>query len=324
MFLVFLIILVANGGDLQNTSKATIAMHEETVQMKKDAKAMWKKFRANFPSNQEEVTTEQVLDMIDKGHAMMVWVDGVRHRTPQKTVSNVITGVNDALSFINGHDETRGGVVASVVKQVSSIMKLVTAKDSPFMGLIGQVNKTLSFINGETPPSEGIIGDVLKQVNRTLTYLNDALELPDLVSVRSRSDHHIRTEASIAEGMRHAMFKNVAGIIQRGYEWVSTINAEEFHEGVVDGKALMRNGVRLMKAVGSDKLGRIVDHVDHVLGSADADKVVDHISSLVSKTHEALDRFLGAGGLRVSLPLGPMLPSPDAPAAEPAAANHTK
>lgn len=268
LFLIFLIVLVANGGDLKNTSKATIAMHEETVQMKADVARKWKEFRANFPSNQEQVTTEQVLDIIDKGHAMVVWADQLRHKMPPQMVRDLVHNVTTALSFVN-----------------------------------------------------------------------DALAPPGVLEGKKRSEETMR---------KHAMLKNVAGILQKGYDLVSTVTPEEFHDSLVAGHQLLANGVRLMEAVQTEKVERIFAKIDHILGAAESDKIVDHISRLSSNgvrlmeavevekvkkivtrvdhilsaaesdeivDHIAklaagalklIDRFTQPDGLRISLPIGPV------------------
>lgn len=96
-FFVLLIVLVVSGPEMQATSRATVAMHEETVKMKEDAETWFKKFRTNFPENQPTVTTEQLLDSIDKVHSITAWVDQVRRGIPPATLHAIL---NNANTFI--------------------------------------------------------------------------------------------------------------------------------------------------------------------------------------------------------------------------------
>ena len=55
-----LIALVAKKDDLDATTRATVGMHDDTIQMKQDAEKWFKSFREHFPANQETLSTEQV------------------------------------------------------------------------------------------------------------------------------------------------------------------------------------------------------------------------------------------------------------------------
>jgi hypothetical protein len=97
-FVALEIAIVSKGDQLEATSKATVSMHDETTKMKEDIGAALKKFRANFPSNQETVTTQQILDSIDKAHSTVAWIDQVRRGITPETLHGVVNNVNALVS----------------------------------------------------------------------------------------------------------------------------------------------------------------------------------------------------------------------------------
>lgn len=104
--------IVLKGGALEETSRATISMHDDTTKMKEDVGAWFKDFRAHFPSNQETMTTEQVLDSIDKSHATIVWLDQVRRNVSPDQVSSIISNVNRLVGNATLLIEMFAGVLA--------------------------------------------------------------------------------------------------------------------------------------------------------------------------------------------------------------------
>ena len=93
-FVALEVAIVSKSDDLNETTKATVAMHKETIEMRTNTEGWINNMRSHFPVNQETLTIEQVLDAVDKVHAMMAWVDQVRRGVPSESVQTIVHNVN--------------------------------------------------------------------------------------------------------------------------------------------------------------------------------------------------------------------------------------
>jgi len=95
---------VSKSDELNQTTRATVSMHDETTQMRKNVEDMVNKLRAHFPANQGEVTLEQITDSIHKVHGITMWVDKVLADLPpntlEKLVKNADSLVGNATSIV--------------------------------------------------------------------------------------------------------------------------------------------------------------------------------------------------------------------------------
>ena len=89
--------IFAKRDELNQTTRATVSMHKDTTEMRENTEAWVKQFRSHFPANQETVTTEQILDSIDKGHAMVLWADQVVKAVPPATIRTLVTNAERLL-----------------------------------------------------------------------------------------------------------------------------------------------------------------------------------------------------------------------------------
>jgi len=81
-FVALEIAIVSKSDDLDQTSRATVSMHDETIELRRNIEDYIKGIRQHFPANQETLTAEQVFDSIDKAHAMMLWLNELRAGMP--------------------------------------------------------------------------------------------------------------------------------------------------------------------------------------------------------------------------------------------------
>lgn len=77
-FVALEIAIVAKSDTLENTGRATMDMRNETVTMRMNAESYLKRVMAVFPANQDTVSLEQIVDTIDKVHALMLWADDLK------------------------------------------------------------------------------------------------------------------------------------------------------------------------------------------------------------------------------------------------------
>jgi len=104
------IAIISKGDDLDRTSRATQDMHRETMDMRKNIEDALRPIRDHLPANQGIVTTEQVLDSIDKGHAVMLWVNQLRSELPPDVLEKLI---KNAGSLVGNANNILGSVQAA-------------------------------------------------------------------------------------------------------------------------------------------------------------------------------------------------------------------
>jgi len=210
LFVAFCIVLWANSDSLEQTSRATVMMHEETVKMKEDAEKWIKQFRTNFHANQEVITTQQILDTIDKSHETIAWLNEVRAGIEPDTVHSLVKNVNavignvaqfsklfgDALpTLVNGTAKRSSGSggEATLIDRVSGFVE----KGAQLFGTItaDEFHETFialkSGLETVTRVSQNISSDkVNKIVDSTSTILSAA-----------ESEHIVKTISKISAGV---------------------------------------------------------------------------------------------------------------------------
>jgi len=110
VFIAFVVVLWSKGEDLEMTSRATVMMHDETVKMKTDVETWLKNFRSNFHTNQEVITTEQVLDSIDKMHATIAWMNELRSGLSPTELQLMLKNANTIVSNVARISELFGSL----------------------------------------------------------------------------------------------------------------------------------------------------------------------------------------------------------------------
>lgn len=203
MFTGFMLGLFLSREDLQATSKATVAMHDETIETKETITKALKEFRAKFPENQEEMTVGQILDSIDKAHAMMAWAE-----TITKQVST-----NDVQTIVRNVDKLVGNVTVFVQMITSAF---TPAPDTMAKGKRDQTDRMLESARGlmfrsvellsALKPSN--ISDMFASVKRSVDSVNAIAE-------------HVKGEtvskilANTAEILASAESEHVVDVISR-------------------------------------------------------------------------------------------------------------
>ncbi len=109
-FLGLLIGIISKGEDLDQTSKATVSMHKETIEMRTSVEKALSTFRSHFPANQETITTEQVLDTIDKVHSIIVWAEEVRRGLPPDTLQTIVKNAGTLVGNVTAFVDTIGAI----------------------------------------------------------------------------------------------------------------------------------------------------------------------------------------------------------------------
>jgi len=81
-FVALEIAIVSKREDLDRTARATVAMHNETTDMRNNVEKYLRTITEQFPANQGPLTVEQVVDTIEKVHDIMLWVNDLKAGLP--------------------------------------------------------------------------------------------------------------------------------------------------------------------------------------------------------------------------------------------------
>jgi hypothetical protein len=95
------IAVVSKSDDLDRTTRATTDMHNETVQMRQSVERVLRDVTEHFPSNQGAMSLEQVVDTIDKVHAMMLWANDLKSGLPPETVQQLVKSANTLVGNVS-------------------------------------------------------------------------------------------------------------------------------------------------------------------------------------------------------------------------------
>jgi hypothetical protein len=100
-FLALEIAIVAKSDDLDQTSRSTVAMREETVAMRQNVEAYIAKLRTHMPVNQDTVSLEQVVDIIDKVHSTVLYVNSLKTGIPPETIQHLVKNADTLVGNVS-------------------------------------------------------------------------------------------------------------------------------------------------------------------------------------------------------------------------------
>ena len=225
-----LIGLVTAGPEMHATTQATIEMHDQMMMSRDLVVNMSARMKDSFSADQLQVTTEQIVDTIERVHGIATWVDGVRRHLSPETMASLVTKLDTFLGNVT-----------------------------------------------------------------TLVELVDLMMMPPSSSSGKRA-----APASTPSG-------GVAEFLKSGSRLMGAIDPAEFREAFVSGHKALRSVADLDRA----KMRTIVDSASDILSAADSSHIVNVISDMTARATEVLKRFSSpSGGIRLSLPMSPVEPSP--------------
>ena len=179
MFGIFMFAMYRNGPALEATTSATVGMRVDMVRMQKNAKQSFETFRANFPINQEEITTKQVLDSIDKAHGILAWANDLKNRVSPAMIGSLVGNITTVMYNVNSmfipaagetHQQRSNeliGNAALVVQKIGTLVNTITPAEfhAAFMqgqSALGEATKLITTVNHQ-PVAEMMqkISDVL-------------------------------------------------------------------------------------------------------------------------------------------------------------------
>jgi hypothetical protein len=203
MFAGFMIGLFTSREELQATSKATVAMHDETIETKETITKALKEFRSKFPENQEELTVGQVLDSIDKAHAMMAWAETITKQVPTNDVQTIVRNVDKLV-----------GNVTVFVQMITAAF--TPAPDTMAKGKRDQTDRMLESVRGlmfrtvdllsALKPSN--ISDMFASVKRSVDSVN-------AIASHIKGETVSKILANTAEILASAESEHVVDVISR-------------------------------------------------------------------------------------------------------------
>lgn len=170
MFAGFMLGLFLSREDLQATSKATVAMHDETIQTKETITKALADFRAKFPENQEELTVGQVLDSIDKAHAMMVWAETITKQVPTGDVNTIVRNVDRLVGNVTMFVEI---ITAAFTPTTPSKSTKRDQTDRMLESARGLMFRTVELLSALKPSN---ISDMFASVKRSVDSVNALAE----------------------------------------------------------------------------------------------------------------------------------------------------
>jgi len=203
IFTGFMLGLFLSREDLQATSKATVAMHDETMETKETITKALKEFRSKFPDNQEELTVGQVLDSIDKAHAMMAWAETITKQVPTNDVQTIVRNVDKLV-----------GNVTVFVQMITAVF--TPAPDTMAKGKRDQTDRMLESARGlmfrsvellsALKPSN--ISDMFASVKRSVDSVN-------AIASHIKGETVSKILANTAEILASAESEHVVDVISR-------------------------------------------------------------------------------------------------------------
>lgn len=207
-FLGLMIGVIANKDVLEQTGKATVSMHKDTVELRSKIEAAVKDFSTKFPSNQVEITVSQVLDSISRSHELVVWVDQISKGIPPGVIAGVAKNADAFISNATAIMEVFGSAVRGGPKQNQA--RAIGSKQEPEgMGFGPLIQKTMELLNGLNPKE---FHDVIVETRVALSRfvkMTDGIKpeklaklvnsLADIVSA-AETDHIIDSIAKLSKG----------------------------------------------------------------------------------------------------------------------------
>lgn len=102
--------MVAKSDDLDRTTRATVDMHNETTVLRQDVQGYLRSITEHFPQNQGSMSLEQIVDTVDKVHAMMLWVNDLKSGLPTETVQQLVKNANTLVGNVSAVVGTVGAM----------------------------------------------------------------------------------------------------------------------------------------------------------------------------------------------------------------------
>jgi hypothetical protein len=205
--------IVSKSDDLDQTSRATVRMHDETVELRKNVEAWIHGIRAHFPANQETVTTEQVLDSVDKMHAMMLWANEIRASIPPgvleamvKNANLVVGNVTTMIGAVGGMFDGLGGADTGAKERHRALVgnaALFFAKGAELLSTVSPGEFHAAFASGhEALQSMSKLSQNISQdrVNRIIESASDILS-------SANSTHIVTVIAELVKGANDVLHR---------------------------------------------------------------------------------------------------------------------
>jgi len=203
LFAGLLIALVAKGDQLEATSRATVAMHEETIETKTKIEKALSDWRSKFPENQETLTTEQVLDSIDKAHNMMVWAEGVTRQVETNEIKTIVRNVDRLVGNVTTFVEIITAAFTPTPNTMAKSKKDQT--DRVLESARGLLFKTVDLLS-ELKAAD--VRDMFLSVKRGVDSVND-------ITKKVKGDTVAKILTNAAEVLASAESEHVVDVISR-------------------------------------------------------------------------------------------------------------
>lgn len=107
---------------LTETGRATVGMHNETLEMRHNVEAKYRQFRKQFPDNQEAVTVNQVLETIENASKISARLKYLLQNVEPDTVGNLVTHVESITGMV---DDATIAQVKGVLQHVSELLSSI-------------------------------------------------------------------------------------------------------------------------------------------------------------------------------------------------------
>lgn len=128
LFGLFLLGIYVSKDGLDATSKATVAMHDETVKMKKDVSVAMLNFRSKFLPNQEEITTRQILKTIENVESITASFDRILSETSNESIDSYINmfvaNLTKILTELFGQEAVEN-IITNITQSVNKVTNIL-------------------------------------------------------------------------------------------------------------------------------------------------------------------------------------------------------
>jgi len=196
-FVALEIAIVAKSDDLDQTSRSTVAMRNETVAMRQNVEAYLKRVTSHFPANQDTVSVEQIVDTIDKVHAMMLWASDLKAGIPPETIQQLVKNADKLVGNVTSVVGTVKGLFDSLSgdsnnerhRAMVSNAALFFAKGAELLGTVSPdefhstFKATHEAIQSMAKLSQNISQERVNRIVESVSDILGAVESEHIVSV---------------------------------------------------------------------------------------------------------------------------------------------
>lgn len=128
---------------MTKTSESTVAMHTETQEMRTNVESWIHKFRKEFPSNQEVLTTQQILGTIENIHKISARGEYLLSNIEPESLPNVVKNLNGVLEkfqkMTNNVDKSQMDRIMATAFHLSELVAGISPTQiNQFMGGISE------------------------------------------------------------------------------------------------------------------------------------------------------------------------------------------